>query len=113
MTNLEMAKKCAQILDDKKGININAIKVDELSSIADYIILATGTSSTHVKALADEVEVQLKAEGIMPDHVEGHRSNSWILIDYKDVIVHVFSDEARTFYNLDKLFEKGEIVELS
>ena len=113
MTNLEIAKRCAEILDNKKGIDVTVVKIDELSSIADYLVLATGTSSTHVKSLADEVEFQMKESGIMPGHIEGHRSNSWILIDYKDVIVHVFSSEARNFYNLDKLFEKGEIIEVS
>ncbi len=100
MDSLKIAKKCEEILDDKKGIDIKLIKPAKDNVLADYIVIATGTSSTHVKALADEVEVKLKELGVFPHHIEGHRSNTWILIDYTDVIVHVFSEEARTYYNI-------------
>lgn len=100
MTSLEMAKKCEEILDNKKGLNIKVIKTEADNVLADYIVIATGTSSTHVKALADEVEVKLKEFDIVPHHIEGHRSNTWILLDYTDVIVHVFSEDARTYYNI-------------
>ncbi len=74
--------------------------------------IATGTSSTHVKALADEVEAQLDEAGISVSHVEGYRSNSWILLDYVDVVVHVFSDEAREYYDLERLWQDGEIIDI-
>lgn len=113
MTSLELAKEAVKVIDSKKGLNIKVIKVDDISVLADYFVIATGTSSTHVKALADEVEYQLKESGNTVSHVEGYRSNSWILLDYVDVIVHVFSDEAREYYDLDRMWADGEIVDIS
>ena len=100
MTSLETAKMAVKALDSKKALDIKVIKIQDISAIADYFVIATGTSSTHVKALADEVEAQLDEAGISVSHVEGYRSNSWILLDYVDVVVHVFSDEAREYYDL-------------
>ncbi len=100
MTSIELAKKCEEVLENKKGLDIKLIKTDVDNVLADYIVIATGTSSTHIKALADEVEFQLKELDILPHHIEGHRSNTWILLDYTDVIVHVFSDESRKYYNI-------------
>ena len=113
MNQLEQAIESAKILSDKKARNVSAIKIGEISSIADYMVIATGNNSTHVKALADELEFQLKGIGLTPHHIEGHRSDSWILLDYTDVIVHVFSDEAREYYNLDHLWLDGEAVDLT
>lgn len=112
MTSLELAKKAATILDNKKADELKALGIRELSALADYFVLATGTSNTHVKALADEVEFQLKQAGVMPDHVEGYRSNSWILLDYGHVVIHVFTAEARGFYDLDRLWQDAENIEL-
>ncbi len=81
--------------------------------LADYFVIATGTSTTHVKSLADEVEFKLKESGCEPAHTEGYRSNSWILLDYLGVVVHVFTPEARTFYDLDRLWRDGETVDIS
>ena len=82
--------------------------------LADYFVIATGTSSTHVKALADEVEFQLKERhSIATEHTEGYRSNSWILLDYGNVIVHVFTEESRAFYDLDRLWQDGETVDIT
>ena len=77
------------------------------------MVIATGTSSTHVKAIADEVEYQLDEAGISVSHIEGYRSNSWILLDYVDVIVHIFSDEAREFYDLERLWQDGKEIDIS
>ena len=93
-------------------LDIKVIKIKDISAIADYFVIATGTSSTHVKALADEVEAQLDEAGISVSHVEGYRSNSWILLDYVDVVVHVFSDEAREYYDLERLWQDGEIIDI-
>ena len=82
MTSLETAKMAVKALDSKKALDIKVIKIQDISAIADYFVIATGTSSTHVKALADEVEAQLDEAGISVSHVEGYRSNSWILLDY-------------------------------
>lgn len=107
MTSLELAKKAAAILDNKKGDRINVIKIEDISSLADYFVIANGTSSTHVRALADELEEKLKTEGVSPTRVEGYRSNSWVLLDYSSVVVHVFTGEAREFYDLDRLWADG------
>lgn len=113
MTSLELAKETVKILDDKKALDLKIIGIKDISVIGDYFVLATGTSSTHVKALADEVEFQIKQIGITPEHIDGYRSNSWIILDYSDVIVHVFTPEAREFYNLDRLWQDGENLDLS
>lgn len=113
MTSLELAKRAATILDAKKADELNVLGIGEISVIADYFVLATGTSSTHVKALSDELEIKLKEEGTMPDRVEGYRSNSWILLDYGHVVIHIFTAEARQFYDLDRLWQDAENIELS
>ena len=100
MSPVEKAQKCKDFLEDKKGVDIKIIKADDSNVLADYIVIATGTSTTHVKALADEVETKMKELGVLPHHIEGSRYNSWILLDYGDVIVHVFSVESRQYYNL-------------
>ena len=82
MTTLQQAKETAKILSEKKGLDIKVIEISDVSVIADYMVIATGNSSTHVKALADEVETQLDDMGISVSHIEGYRSNSWILLDY-------------------------------
>lgn len=111
MTSLELAKRAANILDNKKAMNINVIGIRDISVLADYFVISTGTSSTHVKALADEVEFQLKEEGVTSEHMEGYRSNSWILLDYGNVIIHIFTEESRQFYDLDRLWQDGEKVD--
>ncbi len=113
MASLETAKLAVKILNSKKGIDIKLIKIDGVSSIADYFVIATGSSSTHVKTLADEVEVKLDEAGISVSHIDGHRSDTWIVLDYVDVIVHVFSEEAREYYNLERLWQDGEEMDIS
>ena len=113
MTSLETAKLAAKAIDSKKGADIKVIKVDGVSAIADYFVIATGYSSTQVKALADEVEFRLKEAGETVSHIEGHKNDTWILLDYVDVIVHVFSDEAREYYDLDRMWADGECVDIS
>ncbi|MBQ8058153.1 MAG: ribosome silencing factor [Ruminococcus sp.] len=113
MTTLQQAKETAKILSEKKGLDIKVIEISDVSVIADYMVIATGNSSTHVKALADEVEEQLDDMGISVSHIEGYRSNSWILLDYIDIIVHVFSNEAREYYDLERLWEDGKDVDIS
>ena len=94
MTTYEQALEIAKALDSKKGFNIKVIEISDVSTLADYMVIANGTSSTQVKAMADEVEYRLDNIGYSVSHIEGHRSNSWILLDYVDIIVHVFSEEA-------------------
>ena len=113
MTSYEQAVLAAKAISGKKGLDIQVIEISGVSVLADYMVIATGNSSTHVKALADEVEYQLDKAGISVSHIEGYRSNTWILLDYIDVIVNVFSDEAREFYDLDRLWQDGKAVDLT
>lgn len=112
MTSLDLAKKVSSLLDNKKAIDINVIKIDEISSLSDYFVIATGTSNTHVKSLADELEFKLKEQGIAPMRVEGYNSDSWILIDYASVVIHIFTKEGRDFYDLDRLWADGRKIEV-
>ncbi|WP_294465021.1 ribosome silencing factor [uncultured Ruminococcus sp.] len=113
MNSYDQAVMAAKAISSKKGLDIQVIEISDISVLADYMVIATGTSSTHVKALADEVEYKLDEAGISVSHIEGYRSNSWILLDYVDVIVNVFSDEAREFYDLDRLWQDGKPVDLT
>ncbi len=98
-------------LNDKKATNISAIKVGTLTVIADYFIIATASSSTHVRALADAVEEKLSAAGFEPDHVEG-KATGWILLDYLGVVIHIFTRDTRDYYNLDRMWDDGTKLNL-
>ena len=102
----DLLNKIIKILDTKKAIDLKTIDIKEKSSIADYMVIATGTSSTHIKSLADNVEEELKKEEIYPNKIEGYNTNSWILMDYGDIIVNIFTPEEREKYNLEELWEK-------
>ena len=108
---LEVAKAVETFLDNKKGRDIKVLHVEDVSNIADYFVVCTATSNTHVKALAGEVEYQLERRGVNHYHIEGRDNNSWVVLDYSNVIVHIFNREARDFYNLDKLYENTTTVE--
>ena len=113
MTSLELAKEAAKILDSKKGIDIQAIGVREVTTLADYFVLCTAGSTTQIKALADVCEKALKDAGEPPHHVEGHRGGTWILLDFSSVVVHIFNEEAREFYDLERLWSDAAPVDLS
>ncbi|MEM0528943.1 MAG: ribosome silencing factor [Candidatus Pararuminococcus gallinarum] len=113
MEPLELTKTIAKILDKKKALDIKAIKIKDLSIIADYFVIATGTSTTQVKSLADEVEYELTKLGLEPNKTEGYQSSTWVVLDYYDVIVHVFCGEQREFYSLERLWADGQPVDLS
>ena len=100
----ELAEAIAEVLDSKKGIDIKVLRVDDKTVIAEYFVLCTGNSSTQIKALAGEVEYKLGLRGVDAYGIEGRDNNAWIVLDYSNVIVHIFSREAREFYNLDKLY---------
>ena len=101
----QLADAVAEVLDSKKAKDIKVLHVEDKTVIAEYFVLCTGNSSTQVKALASEVEYRMEQRGVLPYSVEGRDNNSWILVDFSNVIVHVFSRDAREFYNLDKLYE--------
>ena len=113
MTSKELAGKIVKILDNKKALDIRVIGISDLTIIADYFVLATGTSNTQVKALADEVEYQLKQQDIMPSRIEGYNSSSWILVDYGNVVVHIFQKDTRDFYSLERLWADGEQIDIN
>ena len=108
---LDVARAIETFLDNKKGRDIKVLHVEDVTSIADYFVVCTATSNTHVKALSGEVEYQLERRGVNAYHVEGRDNNSWVVLDYCNVLVHIFNREAREFYNLDKLYENTTPVE--
>ena len=109
----EVAYEVTKALDSKKGMNIKLLRIDEVSSLADYFLICTGTSNTHVKTLCDFAEYTLDQLGEPMLGREGHRGNSWELLDYGTLVVHVFTEEAREFYNLERIWADAENVDLS
>ncbi len=109
----EIAAIAAKALDEKKARDIKILKTAEQTVLADYFVICNGSSSTHIKALVDEVDKELSQAGEPPIRREGLRSDIWVLMDFGCVIVHVFTDEARKFYNLERLWSDSEEVTLS
>ena len=103
----ELVEKIFKILDNKKAIDITKIDLNNKTTITDYFIVASGTSNTHVKSLADNVEEELKKESILPNKIEGYDSGLWILMDYGEVIVHIFTKAERENYSLEDLWSKS------
>lgn len=112
METLEILKTAANALNEKKARDIFAVKIDKLTVLTEYFLICTATSSTHVRALADEVEEKLEQAGVKPDHTEG-RTTGWIVLDYGSLIVHIFNRAEREFYSLDKMWSDGEPVALN
>ena len=109
-----MALLAAKALDSKKGAEIKVMEVTELTSLADYFVICSGSSTTQINALCDIVEEKLETEGgEKPLRREGHRGGTWVLLDYGCVVVHVFNNEAREFYSLERLWNDGKSVDLS
>jgi len=101
----ELARAIAEVLDAKKGFDVEVLEVADKTIIAEYFVICTGNTSTHIKSLVDEVEFKIGERGLLPYHVEGKDNNSWIIMDYSNVIVHVLTRDAREFYNLEKLYK--------
>ncbi len=104
-TPQKTAEFIVSVLDSKKARNIKLLHVERQTVIADYFVICSGNSRTQIKSLADEVEYRMSGCGVEPLHVEGGRGDSWILIDYGSVIVHVFGSDTREFYDLEKLYD--------
>ena len=100
-----LAKLIVSVLDAKKARDIKLLHVEDRTIIADYFVIATGSSRTQIRALADEIEFRLEPYGIAPHHIEGADTGIWVLQDFGPVIVHLFNSEGREFYNLDKLYQ--------
>ena len=113
MTSLELAKQAAKILDEKKAMDLSIVGIRDISVLADYFVICTATSSTHVKTLTDEVDKALSELGEPPLRREGYRGGGWILLDFGCVIVHIFQQEMREFYNLEHLWSDAEEISLS
>ena len=109
----EIAIAVTKALDEKKGMDIKLLKIDKVSSLADYFLICTGTSNTHVKTLCDYAEYALEQAGETMLGREGHRGNSWELLDYGTIVVHVFTEEAREFYSLERLWADAETIDIS
>ena len=112
LTAKEVAYEVTKALDSKKGMNIQLLKIDQVSSLADYFLICTGTSSTHVKTLCDYAEYTLEQLGEPMLGREGHRGNSWELLDFGSIVAHVFTEEARAFYGLERLWADAEFVNI-
>ena len=104
MESRELAIRLARVLDAKKALNVHILAVEDLTTVTDYFVIATGTSTTHVGALADEAEFQLERAGVKVLRTEGHDGKRWVLLDYGSVIVHVFTQEAHDYYDLEHLW---------
>lgn len=110
-TEKMMAQIACKAIDDKKGQDIKIIDIHNVSVIADYFVIASGTNSNQVQAIVDNVEEQLGRAGFEAKQIEGNRNSSWILMDYGDVIVHVFDEENRLFYDLERIWRDGKVLE--
>ncbi len=112
MNGIEILRHAVKALDDKKAIDIKAIEVTAVTVLADYFVIATATSSTHVRALAESVEEALSENGVEPHHIEG-RATGWILLDYGTTVVHVMDSKAREFYGLEHTWNDGKELDIS
>ena len=112
-SSLEIVGAVVKILDNKLAKDIKALKIDSKTIIADYFVICSGNSSTQIKTLADEVEYQLGVGALPYVRLEGTDSNEWKVVDCHDVIVHIFSDEAREFYKLEKLWADAEEINIA
>ena len=113
MTPKQIAYEVTKALDEKKGLDIKLLKIDKISTLADYFLICTGTSNTHVRTLCDFAEVTLQDLGETMLGREGHRGNSWELLDFGSIVVHVFTEEAREFYALERLWADAEEIDIS
>ncbi len=110
MEPIEIVRLAVKTADAKKGKDIQVIGIREISVLADYFVLVTGTSSTQTKSIAEEIEFKLRGAGEEPHHIEG-RQSGWICLDYSSVVIHVFQSEQREFFKLEHLWEDGEILD--
>lgn len=106
----EMANRAVELLKSKKGRDIRMLDIHELTTIADYFIIATGNSTTQVQAMSDELEEKMDLAGYEMHHKEGFRNGRWVLLDYGNIIIHLFHDEERQFYNLERLWVDAKTI---
>ena len=109
---LDLVKIIVKALDEKKSEDIKTLDISNVSVMADYFIIASGSNVNQVHAMADFVEEKLAKEGIKPSHIEGYRNANWILMDFGDLIVHIFDDESRSFYDLERIWKGGKVINI-
>jgi len=113
VTPLELSKKIAGILDNKKATDISVLEIGKLTALGDYFVVASADNTNHVRALSEEVEEQLMKLGFTPKRIEGQQTCTWVLMDYYDVMVHIFYQQTREFYALDRLWADAPRVDLT
>lgn len=106
----EMAKIAIAALEEKKAKDIKILDISDVSVLADYFIIASGSNRNQVQAMADEAEEKLYKAGFQPKQVEGYQTANWILMDYQDIIIHIFDEENRLFYDLERIWRDGSLV---
>ena len=111
-SSLDVAKLAVNELENKKALDIKLIKIDEVSTLADYFVLASGNNINQIQAMADSVEEALHKAGCSMNQVEGYRNANWILMDFKDVVIHIFDKESRSFYDLERIWRDGTEVQI-
>ena len=110
-TSKEIAHAAIEALEDKKGEDIKVIDISEVSILADYFIIASGNNRNQVQALCDNVEEKLGRMGIIKKQIEGYDNGNWILVDYRDIVIHIFDKENRLFYDLERIWRDGKFIE--
>ncbi|WP_129597328.1 ribosome silencing factor [Anaerophilus nitritogenes] len=111
-TSRKIACDVAKYIDDKKGQDIRILDIKNISSFADYFVITHGSSTRQVKAIADEIQDQLGKKGIVLDHKEGYHEGRWILLDYIQVVVHIFIEEERSFYDIERVWKDATVVDI-
>jgi ribosome-associated protein len=112
LDSITLAKKIADLIFNKKGYDVRILDLKEIASFADYFVICSADSDTQVRAIADEIDKSLRDEGLKCWHKEGYRAMNWILLDYVDVVVHVFKKDMREFYNIEKLWGDAPVIEV-
>lgn len=113
MNTIDLVKKVVEALEDKKAEDITVIDITEVSSIADYFVIANGSNQNQLSAMEDAVDEAMYKNGIHQKQVEGTNNSTWILMDYQDIIIHLFSREDRQFYDLDRIWKDGKQIDIS
>lgn len=108
----EMAKLAVAALEDRKAVDVKVIDIENISTLADYFIIASGTNRNQVQAMSEVVEEELEKHDIRPKSIEGYQTANWILMDYGDIVLHIFDEENRLFYDIERIWKDGSPAEL-
>ena len=108
----EMAKLAVAALEDKKAVDVKVINIEKVSALADYFIIASGTNRSQVQAMSEAVEEELQKHDIHPKNIEGYQTANWILMDYGDIVLHLFDEENRLFYDIERIWKDGSLADL-